>query len=128
MGARAGRIAGASPPQDQGEMRVMAEHDLVTIPARHGKAARLRLGQRLKLVNTHGTQVVDAWAFIAYELGEFMSMQHSRVAYSRIQPPALTVSVPPMVTFLKRLSVSSTLSCRDWTYSSSGSPRMYSIA
>ncbi len=67
-------------------MRVMAENDLVTIPARHGKAARLRLGQRLKLVNSHGTQVVDAWAFNAYELGEFMSMQHSRVAFARIMP------------------------------------------
>jgi uncharacterized protein YcgI (DUF1989 family) len=64
----------------------MAANDLVTISARHGKATRLELGQRLKLINTHGTQVIDTWAFNAYELGEFMSMQHSRVAFSRIMP------------------------------------------
>jgi len=34
--------------------------ELVTIPARSGKAARVSAGQRIKVVNTHGTQVVDA--------------------------------------------------------------------
>ncbi len=40
----------------------------------------------MRLINTHGTQVVDTWAFNAYELGEFMFMQHSRVAFSRLMP------------------------------------------
>ena len=44
--------------------------ELVTIPARSGKAARVSQGQRIKVVNSHGTQVVDAWAFNALDLTE----------------------------------------------------------
>ncbi len=60
--------------------------ELITIPAGHGKAARLRTGQRVKLINTHGTQVVDCWAFNAYELREYMSMEASRVWNQRLNP------------------------------------------
>ena len=59
---------------------------LIEIPARHGKAARLRRGQTVRVVNTRGQQVVDTWAFRADDLGEFMSMEHSRVAIGRIIP------------------------------------------
>jgi uncharacterized protein YcgI (DUF1989 family) len=38
------------------------------------------------VVNTRGQQVVDTWAFRAGDLGEFMSMEHSRVAIGRIIP------------------------------------------
>ena len=51
----------------------------VTIPAGHGKAVRLVAGQSVKLINTHGTQVVDAWAHNAYDLTEYMSMESTRV-------------------------------------------------
>ena len=54
---------------------------LITIPARHGKAAFARKGQKIKVINTHGTQVVDCWAFNAHKTGEFMSMEHSRVRF-----------------------------------------------
>jgi uncharacterized protein YcgI (DUF1989 family) len=50
----------------------------VTIPARRGKAAHVRQGQIVKVINTHGDQVVDTWAFNAQDLKEFMSMEHSR--------------------------------------------------
>src|SRR5215471_13948463 len=59
---------------------------MIEIPARKGKAARLRKGQRVKVINTKGQQVVDTWAFNADELREFMSMEHSRVAIGRIIP------------------------------------------
>ena len=36
-----------------------------------GKAARVRAGQRIRVVNTHGTQVVDAWAFNAQDPAEY---------------------------------------------------------
>ena len=36
---------------------------LQTIPARKGKAAKLRKGDCIKVINTHGTQVIDTWAF-----------------------------------------------------------------
>ena len=35
---------------------------LVKIPARRGAATHLRKGQKVKIVNTHGSQVVDFWA------------------------------------------------------------------
>ena len=59
---------------------------MIEIPARRGKAARLAKGQSVKIVNTHGQQVVDTWAFGAADLREFMSMEHSRVAIGRIIP------------------------------------------
>ena len=50
----------------------------ITIPARKGKAAFVKKGQRVKIINTHGSQVVDTWAFNRAELTEFMSMEHTR--------------------------------------------------
>jgi uncharacterized protein YcgI (DUF1989 family) len=64
----------------------MSNDDLITIPAGHGKAARLNAGQKIKLINTHGTQVVDCWAFNAYDLREYMSMESSRVWNKRLNP------------------------------------------
>jgi uncharacterized protein YcgI (DUF1989 family) len=58
----------------------------IEIPARQGRATRLRQGQRVKVINTKGQQVVDAWAFRADDLNEFMSMEHSRVAIGRLIP------------------------------------------
>ncbi len=56
----------------------------IVIPARKGKAAFLAKGHRVKVINTHGQQVVDTWAFNRADLAEFMSMEHSRVALGRI--------------------------------------------
>jgi hypothetical protein len=58
----------------------------VVIPARRGVAAYIRKGQHLKMINTHGTQVVDTWAFKADDLHEFMSMEHSRPHILKIIP------------------------------------------
>jgi uncharacterized protein len=59
---------------------------MIEIPARCGKATRLGRGQRVRVVNTTGSQVVDTWAFDAADLREAMSMAHSRVAIGRIVP------------------------------------------
>jgi uncharacterized protein len=56
------------------------------IPARRGVAAHVRSGQTLQVVNSLGKQVVDTWAFNAADLGEFMSMGHSRTAILRLTP------------------------------------------
>ena len=58
--------------------------ELVRIPPGHGKAVRVEAGARVRLVNTHGAQVVDGWAFNAYDLREFMSMEATRVWNGRI--------------------------------------------
>ena len=57
-----------------------------TIPARRGKATYLRHGQSIRIVNTHGAQVVDTWAFTAGMLTEFMSMEHTRATLTRLVP------------------------------------------
>lgn len=62
----------------------MTSSSSVTIPARGGKAAFLEAGQRIRVINTHGQQVVDTWAFNRADLEEFMSMEHSRTFLSRI--------------------------------------------
>lgn len=53
------------------------------IPARRGRAVRLRQGQRLKVVNTHGSQVLDTWAFRDGDMTEYLSMEHTRSVNSR---------------------------------------------
>jgi uncharacterized protein YcgI (DUF1989 family) len=60
--------------------------DMQTVPARHGVAVRLEAGEAIAIVNTHGTQVVDTWAFVADDLTEVMSMEHSRVENGRMIP------------------------------------------
>ena len=59
---------------------------LRTIPARSGKAAFARKGQKVKVVNTHGQQVVDCWAFARHDLREFMSMEHTRATLTKMIP------------------------------------------
>lgn len=56
------------------------------IPARQGVAARVKMGQVVTVINTHGTQVVDTWAFCANDITEFMSMEHSRGAMLKVNP------------------------------------------
>lgn len=58
----------------------------IAIPARKGKAAALKAGQRIRVVNTHGEQVVDTWAFSRADLAEFMSMEHTRASLLRVRP------------------------------------------
>jgi uncharacterized protein YcgI (DUF1989 family) len=60
--------------------------ELMQIPARKGRAVALKAGQFLRIVNTHGHQVVDTWAFNAHDLKEFLSMEHMRAAINRIRP------------------------------------------
>lgn len=57
-----------------------------TIPARRGKAAFVAAGQKVKVINTHGQQVVDTWAFVRHDLGEFMSMEHTRATLVKMTP------------------------------------------
>ena len=59
---------------------------LRTIPARSGKAAFARKGQKVRVVNTHGQQVVDSWAFARRDLREFMSMEHTRATLTKMIP------------------------------------------
>ena len=64
----------------------MTTTPLITIPARRGKAAFVSRGRQVRVINTHGQQVVDTWAFSRDDLTEFMSMEHSRTSLGRIMP------------------------------------------
>jgi len=63
----------------------MASASRITIPARRGKAIALKRGQHVKVINTHGQQVIDTWAFNSADRTECMSMEHTRTALSRIR-------------------------------------------
>ena len=57
---------------------------LLLIPARNAVAVRAERGQRVEVVNTHGDQVVDTWAFV--DSSEWMSMEHSRLHMGKLNP------------------------------------------
>ena len=59
---------------------------ILKIPARRGVAVHVSKGQKVKIINTHGNQVVDFWAFNSEHPGEFMSMEHCRVGLGRYRP------------------------------------------
>ncbi len=61
----------------------MAEQEFM-VPARKARAAVVKSSQHITVINTHGTQVVDTWAFCSDDLSEFMSMEHSRAAAMKL--------------------------------------------
>jgi len=56
----------------------------IEVPARSGAAVALAAGGRARIVNTHGGQVVDTWAFDPHDATHFLSMEHSRVATYKV--------------------------------------------
>lgn len=64
----------------------MTNAQRLLIPARKGLAVRVKKGQVVKVINTHGSQVVDFWCFSAEDLTECMSMEHTHTQIGRIIP------------------------------------------
>lgn len=64
----------------------MSDPKLEVLPARQGRAVRMKKGQHLKLINTHGTQVVDFWAVSSDDPKEWMSMRHTKSCLKRMLP------------------------------------------
>ncbi|MCY4221411.1 MAG: urea carboxylase-associated family protein [Thiotrichales bacterium] len=60
--------------------------EIGTIQSLRGAAAFVQTGQYVTVVNTHGEQVVDTWAFVRHDLREFMSMEHTRATLVKIMP------------------------------------------
>jgi uncharacterized protein YcgI (DUF1989 family) len=56
------------------------------VPARRGRAFRLRAGAVMTVINTHGTQVGDFWAFAESDMSEHLSMPHLHTDLSRLNP------------------------------------------
>lgn len=56
------------------------------LPAREGVAVPLGPGQRVRIVNHNGGQVVDTWALRAGDPDEWLSMEHTRTALTKLVP------------------------------------------
>lgn len=54
------------------------------IPARKVVAFSLQNGQEVQIINTHGKQVLNPWAFNPSESNDFLSMVHSRTVLRSI--------------------------------------------
>ncbi|MGH2886019.1 MAG: DUF1989 domain-containing protein, partial [Solirubrobacteraceae bacterium] len=48
----------------------------------------LRAGERLRITNTHGGQVVDTWALARADPAEYLSMEHTRTTLGTLVPAA----------------------------------------
>lgn len=58
--------------------------DRIEIPGGHGAAIALRAGQRLRVINTHGGQVVDTFAIDPANPTEHLSVEHTRRLLGRL--------------------------------------------
>ena len=56
------------------------------IPPRCGVAVKLQASQQLQVENTQGTQVCDFWAYLAADMGQFLSMSHCRTWLQSVFP------------------------------------------
>lgn len=67
---------------------------LEAIPARLGRAFRMAAGQCVEVVNPHGTQVADTWAFNTQDPFEYLAMDQTRSVNSTIliRPGTMLVS------------------------------------
>lgn len=61
----------------------MAPHIL---PFRSHASTPLAKGQSLKITNTHGTQVIDLWAFSVSSPPTYLSMHHTRACLMKLSP------------------------------------------
>jgi uncharacterized protein YcgI (DUF1989 family) len=64
----------------------MSADDIRNIAARSGIAGHLALGQSVRVINTYGQHVVDAWPLNTVDPPEFMSMEHSHAAVRKTTP------------------------------------------
>ncbi|EXJ74920.1 uncharacterized protein A1O5_01616 [Cladophialophora psammophila CBS 110553] len=91
-----------------------------TVPARSSVAVPLSASQKLTVTNTHGTQVIDFWAFevppgapsspaaTKQELTTYLSMSHTRASLLSLSPIApCTLSTNQRTPILKFISDSS---------------------
>lgn len=104
------------------------ESSVITIPARQGKATFLHHGQNIKVINTHGQQVIDTWGFNREDLHEYMSMEYTRSLLERITPlvgdSLVTTRRRPILTLIEDHSPGAhdTLiaACTRWGYRAQG--------
>ena len=60
--------------------------EFVLVPAREARAVRVRPGGRFRVVDVEGGQVVDLFAFVADDVAEHASAEHTRIHVNRLFP------------------------------------------
>ena len=58
----------------------------LVLKATRGLAVPVNAGQRVRIVNLEGSQVVDTWAINAADPDERLSMEHTRASLSKLVP------------------------------------------
>jgi uncharacterized protein YcgI (DUF1989 family) len=59
---------------------------LMLVPAGEARAVQVRPGGRFRVVDVEGGQVVDLFAFVAGDVEEYASAEHTRVRVNRLFP------------------------------------------
>jgi uncharacterized protein YcgI (DUF1989 family) len=62
------------------------EERFVQVPAREGRAVNVGAGECFRVIDVEGGQVVDLFAFVAGDVDEYASAEHTRVAVDRLFP------------------------------------------
>jgi len=60
--------------------------EFVLVPARQARAVQVPPGERFRVVDVEGGQVVDLFAFVAGDVGEYASAEHTRIWVNRLFP------------------------------------------
>jgi uncharacterized protein YcgI (DUF1989 family) len=56
------------------------------VPAREARAVRMDAGRRFRVMDVEGRQVVDLFAFVAHDVSEYASAEHTRIWVNRLFP------------------------------------------
>ncbi|MAN77161.1 MAG: aminomethyltransferase [Rhizobiales bacterium] len=87
---------------------------MTRLKAQTAQAFALDRGKTLSVINLHGSQVVDVWAFVLEDPSEFMSMEHSRVHCSDPWPRLGTRFVSNRRRPILEISGDSSPGVHDW--------------
>jgi uncharacterized protein len=67
-------------------VEMTGDREFILVPARQAKAVHVAAGRPFRVVDVEGGQVVDLFAFVAEDVSEYASAEHTRVAVDRLFP------------------------------------------
>lgn len=88
----------------------------LVLKARKALALRLKRADRVRVINTHGSQVVDTWAFDLDDAPAHMSMEHTRVHAKHPTPVAGTVFLTNHRKPILEMTADTSPGIHDWFY------------
>jgi uncharacterized protein YcgI (DUF1989 family) len=79
-------LATGGAPVVEGGGEMDAAGPLIVVPAKEARSIRVAAGNRFRVIDLEGGQVVDLFAFVASDVDEYASAGHTRVAIDRLFP------------------------------------------